>query len=254
MPNYHEVPVVNGEKIAIRKILRGDTFSLWEWMDHALSASSNAAASMMWREATVIKLLSDAYPPKKYDQALWKTWPKEDFTKQVFDVVNAPLLESNLGVDDFNVYMFFTKMANHYIRAESSRASPFGLIRWLLKVEQGKMVDTFSSLELKRMLYLTRRRVRYAEAPELADSALFFKTGSLFECKPEPNYTCVQYEGNQTNVLNALVEVETPNPEPEKPPFIYMVAVMSNELKKNAAKDHGRLASAIHKLILNQGP
>ena len=33
---------------------------------------------------------------------------------------------------------------------------------------------------------------------------------------------------------------------------VYVVAVMSNELKRNAASDHARLASEIHALVVGQ--
>ena len=47
-------------------------------------------------------------------------------------------------------------------------------------------------------------------------------------------------------------------PEPDKPkepeyiPHVYIVAVMSNELKRNAALDHSRLAAAVHEVIIGK--
>ena len=169
------------------------------------------------------------------------------------------------------------------------------------------MVDEFSSLELKRMLYLTRKRIRYGVSPALNDSAIFFKTGSLYKCKPEEGFRCGAYRGNDVNVLNALIVVETPEPPPEpepetaedaeasktaaatkvteaakadeprktpeatkaadaaqakpqapaavtipEPKWVYLVAVMSNELKRNAATDHMNLATAIHELVTTE--
>ncbi len=268
----HEVPVITGDKlenVALRKIKTGDSFSLWEWMDHALSPSNNSAASTLWREAMLMSLLGTDYPPPAWDAALFARWDRAALTEAAFKVVDTPTLEAGLNPAAFNVYMFFTTQANRYISAKSSAATPLGLIQWLLAMEQGRIVDNWSSLELKKMLYLTRRRVRYTEAPELTDAAVFFKSGSLFQCVPEEGYTCVQYEGNQVNVLNALVEVMTDNPTTAAAPeassatdasasqartgkgknHVYLVAVMSNELKRNAAKDHGRLAGEIHKLI-----
>lgn len=264
LPNHHEVPVVNGASVAIRAVRAGDTFSLWEWMDHMLSPSSNAAASMTWREATLMRLLGEQYPPAKRDAALWKTWDKSAFTSAVFDVVEKPLREAGLSTEDFIVRMFFTKGAGKYIRSQSSHATPLALLQWLVRVEQGRMVDEWSSLELKKMLYLTRRRVRYVKSPNLKDAVVYFKSGSLYRCQPEEGYTCAQYEGNQINVLNGLVEVETAGnfaeamPEVAKAddaPRVYLVAVMSNELKKNAAKDHEQLAGEIHNLVAGKrGP
>ncbi|MEZ4270945.1 MAG: hypothetical protein R3C68_05785 [Myxococcota bacterium] len=173
MPNHHEVPVIIGDvysgkyRTSIRRVLNGDTFSLWEWMDHALSPSSNASATMLWRETTLMKLLGEAYPPENYDADLWKRWDRTTTTEAAYDVVEKPLRDAGLNVDDFYVRMFFTRNASRYVKAEASRASPFGILRWMIKVEQGKMVDRFSSLELKRMIYLTRRRIRYAHTKAL---------------------------------------------------------------------------------------
>jgi hypothetical protein len=296
MPNHHEVPVVTGDlagkdyKAVIRRLFPGDTFSLYEWMDHTLSPSSNASASMLWREATLMHLLGADYPPTKVDTALLGRWDREAMTRAAFETVDAPVLGAGLRVEDFFIRMFFTHGANRWVKSEASGASPLGLVRWLLRMEQGRIVDEPSSLELKRMLYLTRRRIRYALAPELAESAVFFKTGSLYQCQPEEGYTCAAYQGNVVNVLNAMIVVETPVPAsppaaepgteagpgssstgkaplppaalpvtpPSKPPAptsppalasFYLVGVMSNELKKNAAEDHTRLASAIHALL-----
>lgn len=280
MRNHHEIPVIDapiGEmpgdpkvyRSRIRAVHTGDKFTLWEWMDHALSPSSNASASMMWREATLLGLLGDEYPPKVVDQTLWERWDKETFTKAAFDTVDKPLLDAGLNVEDFNIRMFFTRGAGKYIKSESSSATPLGLLRWLMRVEQGRMVDEWSSLELKRMLYLTRRRIRYAKTRVLDRSAAVFKTGSLYRCKKEEGYDCYAYVGNVLNVLNAFISVETPPDIPVvldddgkpaeptavdlskevKPKLVYLVAVMSNELKRNAADDHGRLSTGIHRMI-----
>jgi hypothetical protein len=259
MPNSHEVPVIDGDKSAIRAVKRGDTFTLWEWVDHMLSPSSNAAATMVWREAILMHLLGTEYPPAKVDEALFARWDKATFTKAAFEVIDAPLLAAGLDPEQFKLRLFFTKGPGKYLDSEECRVSTLALAQWMLALEQGRIVDEYSSLELKKMLYLTRRRVRYARAPELKDAAVFFKSGSLYQCQPEEGFTCVQYQGNVVNVLNALVEVEAPPPELAGPPVeapvdplltrVYIVAVMSNELRKNAADDHERLASSLHRLL-----
>lgn len=249
MPNGHEVPVVHGSKVTIRAIKPGDRFTLWEWMDHALSPSSNAAGTLVWRESTLMALLGAEYPPKSWDPKLFSRWSRQEFTDAVFKAIDQPQTAAGLDPDKFRLRAFFTKGAGKYIQSASSRTSPLALLQWMVKVEQAKMVDAFSSRELKKLMYLTRRRVRYAQSAELDNSAVFFKSGSLFECKPEPGYTCGQYRGNKVNVLNALVEVET---EKADGGHVYLVAVMSNELKKNAALDHGRLAGEIHALVQQQ--
>ncbi|MEO1482196.1 MAG: hypothetical protein AAFU77_08810 [Myxococcota bacterium] len=270
MPNHHEVPVVNGERTSIRKVYKGDTFALWEWIDHALSPSSNASASMVWREATLMHLMGEEYPPAEYGRELYGRWDRETWTRASFDVIAEPIVRAGLDPEMFHLKMYFTKNANRYIRSAASRATPIGVVAWMVKVEQGKMVDRWSSQELKKMLYLTRRRVRYLYTKKLDPHAAFFKSGSLYQCKPEPGYTCIAYQGNVVNVLNSLVEIETavpaapePSPEPFTPevdseareeyrPHVYIVAVMSNELKRNAATDHARLAEQIHTAITGE--
>ncbi len=302
MPNHHEVPVLKNEEatqVSIRRVYNGDTFSLWEWMDHALSPSSNASASMLWREATLMRLMGEDYPPSEYGPELYGRWDRETWTQAAFETLSDPIVKAGLDPEAFYLRMFFTRGANRYIKAESSRASPLGVVAWMVKVEQGKMVDAWSSAELKKMLYLTRRRVRYLYTKKLDEHAAYFKSGSLFQCKPEPGFTCIQYQGNVVNVLNALVEIETAPPVPEPtadeasgegeaenekaagaenapdtagqdgskeaeeveaapatdpvelpdPEYVYIVAVMSNELKRNAAMDHARLAEQLHEAI-----
>lgn len=244
MPNSHEVPVIRGDAASVRSVRHGDTFTLWEWMDHAMSPSSNAAATLVWREAVFMDLLGKAYPPAARNDALFKTWSRKEFTEATFAAVDRPLQEAGLVAETARLRTYFTKGAGKYIHSSNSRMTPLGILQWMVRVEQGRMVDRWSSLELKRLLYLTRRRVRYVHAKALAPHAVFFKSGSLYECKKEPGYVCGKYRGNVVNVLNSLVGVETADGKHQ-----YLVAVMSNELRKNAATDHARLAAEVHRLV-----
>lgn len=212
LPNVHEVPVVDRESVVYRPVRVGDTFTLWEWLDHMLSASSNAAASTVWREVTLMSLLGAEYPPVSRGPELWQRFDRATFSQAAFAAVDAPLLEVGIDPATFELRLFFTRGAGKYVDGGATKVTPLALAQWLVAVEQGRMVDAYSSLELKRMLYLTRRRVRYAQAPELTDAAVFFKSGSFYQCAPEPGYECQAYAGNVVNVLNALVEVEFPPP------------------------------------------
>lgn len=212
LPNVHEVPIVDGDNVVYRPVRVGDTFTLWEWLDHMLSASSNAAASMMWREVTLMSLLGSEYPPASRGAELWQRFDCATFSQAAFAAVDAPLLDVGIDPATFELRLFFTKGAGKYVDSGATKVTPLALAQWLVAVEQGRMVDAYSSLELKRMLYLTRRRVRYAQAPELTDAAVFFKSGSFYQCAPEAGYECQAYAGNVVNVLNALVEVELPSP------------------------------------------
>ena len=111
-----------------------------------------------------------------------------------------------------------------------------------MHLEQGKLVDEWSSLEIKRLLYFARTRYRYASAPALANAAVFFKSGSFFQCVPEAGFQCKQYAGNKTNIMNSVAIVESGSK-------IYLVALMSNILKINSASEHQRIADLIEKAI-----
>lgn len=273
MKDSHDMPFITGanlDKSTSRRVAIGDKLSVWEWMDGALSASNNSAAAMLWREGMLMKLMGGDYPPAKVNAELWKGFGRDAMTEAAFDIVTKPLRDAGLDPEVFRLRLFFTKGAGKYIRSQPSGATALSLVQWMLRVEQGRMVDEWSSLELKKMLYLTRRRARYLHTHKLDNFAAFFKSGSLFRFKPETTER-VQYEGDLQNVLNSLIEIDTTPPSPEAmaavtgpaadvaaktvalnaagKPYVYLVSVMSNELKRNAAEDHARLAEAIHSLV-----
>ena len=119
-------------------------------------------------------------------------------------------------------------------------------MHYLVKLEQGKLVDEFSSREIKRLLYMTQGRIRYASSPALADAAVYFKSGSLYKCKPESGFECKKYQGNVKNMLNSVAIIEAPAADPQ---LYYMVVVMSNVLRKNSAVVHQTLATRIHRML-----
>jgi hypothetical protein len=116
-------------------------------------------------------------------------------------------------------------------------------MRWMLRLEQGRIVDPWSSLELKRLLYMTGNRIRYASAPTLRDDAVYFKSGSLYSCEEEEGFTCEPYTGNRFNYMNSIAIVETDDGR------VYMVALMSNVLRVNSAVEHQSLATFIERII-----
>ncbi|MCB0613816.1 MAG: hypothetical protein KDC75_10925, partial [Phaeodactylibacter sp.] len=79
----------------------------------------------------------------------------------------------------------------------------------------------------------------------LTDAAVYFKSGSLYKCRPEEGYECGKYKGNVENYMNSVAIIE----HPDGP--TYLVALMSNVLKKNSNIDHNALASRIDKIIRN---
>ena len=124
------------------------------------------------------------------------------------------------------------KELQHYLQNQQDWKHNFGLA-----------VDEESSLEMKRLLYMTDRRIRYAGSPALKNAAVYFKSGSLYKCRPEEGYVCAKYKGNVDNFMNSVAIIEHPDG------ITYMVALMSNVRKKNSASDHMALAASIDRIV-----
>ena len=83
-----------------------------------------------------------------------------------------------------------------------------------------------------------------------ATSAVFFKSGSLYSCKPEEGFRCDKYMGNDRNMMNSVAIVEgVGDAQPH-----YIAVLMSNVLKFNSAWDHSRIAAAVHETIRTNVP
>jgi hypothetical protein len=249
LTDHHKVPFRNPQsgRLAYRPLAVGDRANLWTYLDWMLSASSNAAASMVLRELLLLKHFGRDYPVTKgEEEQFWKHTPKRELTALLARVLEEPVPRNGLELDQLRQGGFFTWKGKQLVPGTSSRASPRMLLQYLLRMEQGKLVDAFSSREIKRLLYMTERRIRYASSPALADAAVYFKSGSLYRCQPEPDFVCGKYQGNLDNLLNSVAIVEAPAQELR---LYYLVVVMSNVLKKNAAVAHQTLATRVHRLI-----
>jgi hypothetical protein len=226
-----------------RRVNVGDKFSLWEWLDHMLSMSSNAAGSFTWKQAILLRHFGKNFPiPAEEEKAFFENTPKPDLAREAIETLEEPLRTSGIDTENLRLGTMFTSGGSRVIPGTSSYGMPRELLRWLVHMEQGKLVDEWSSLELKRLLYFARSRYRYASAPSLANAAVFFKSGSFFQCVPEAGFQCKQYAGNKTNIMNSVAVVESGSK-------IYLVALMSNVLKINSAQEHQRIADLIEKAI-----
>ena len=240
------VPIYNdGDPAVVNRQLRlGDRFSLYEWLDHMLSQSSNAAGSMMWKEAMFIRHYGAGYPkPKAEENAFIKDSPKTELSKLALSTLEDPLTASGIDTGRMRLGTFFTRNGSNAIPGTASYACPNELLRWLVKMEQGKIVDEWSSLEIKKLLYFVRPRYRYASSPALANAAVFFKSGSLFECAKGQH--CKPYAGNVTNLMHSVAVVESGEKR-------YLVAMMSNVLGVNSAVEHQTIAGEIERMIKNR--
>lgn len=247
MYDEHTVPIFDLEtrKTVKRTVVETDVFSLYEWLDHMLSVSNNGAASVCWREAVLMRVFGKDYPTLTEEQAdeYFRTTPKSQLSEIANSVVNDPLRALGITTDEWRLGAFFTKGAGSFIPGKGgSIGTPSGLMKYLVAMERGQMVDSASSLEIKRMLYMTDRRIRYAAAPQLATAAVYFKSGSLYSCKQEEGYQCGKYIGNVNNYMNSVAIVEHTDGT------TYLVVLMSNVLKKNSASDHAALASSIDRI------
>ncbi len=248
LTDEHTIPIYNIEKNTLvkRQVIASDVFTLYEWTDHMLSVSNNGAASIVWREVLLMAAFGREYPQLTEERALiyFKTTPKKELTDLGNDVVNLPLRDLGITFDEWRLGSFFTRGANTYVGDKGgSIGTPVGLMKFLVQLEQGKIVDEASSLEMKRLMYMTDRRIRYAQAPSLKEAAVYFKSGSLYKCDRSKDEACVKYMGNVTNFMNSVIIVEQPDN------CKYMVVLMTNVLRKNSASDHMYLAGSIDKVI-----
>jgi len=231
-----------------RSIRIGDQGSLYEFVDWMLSPSSNSAAGMVMREAMLIRQFGTAYPvPEAQIARFFKETPVPARTALFEKTFLEPVTRNGLDLELLKQGSVFTRGGKMKVPGSGeSYGCARELARYLVRLEEGRLVDEFSSREIKRLLYLTERRIRYAASPALADSAVYFKSGSLFECEKEPGFTCVPYAGNVKNFMNSVAIVEHPARDRR---LYYMVTLVSNVLRKNSASVHMEMASRIHRLI-----
>ena len=247
--DHHQVPVWHPGDSRVRypRIQIGDQASLWTYLDWMLSASSNAAASMVLKHLMLLVQYGPAYPVSETEaQQFFKNTSKKELAALLARALQDPVVRNGLDLAQLRQGSFFTWKGKQLVPGTTSYATPRELMRWLIKLEQGKLVDAFSSREIKRLLYMTQRRIRYASAPALAAAAVYFKSGSLYKCKTEPGFECKKYHGNVLNMLNSVAIIEAPATERQ---LYYMVVVMSNVLRKNSAVVHQTLATRIHRML-----
>ncbi len=252
--DHHTVPIYRvGDPRVVRRTLReGDGANLYTWLDWMLSVSSNAAASMLMSELLLLRHFDDAYPLGPDDRrAFFAGTPKKALGEQWLDAILGPLDRNGVDREAFRQGSFFTRTGKHKVPGTNSVATARELMEFLIRLEQGRLVDQWSSLQLKRLLYLTDRRIRYASHPALDDAAVYYKSGSLYSCRPEPDFECKPYHGNVKNFMNSVAIVET---ESEGRRLHYLVVVLSNVLRVNSAVAHQTLAMRVHRLVESLHP
>jgi hypothetical protein len=253
--DHHVVPFwkPGDELVRMRPLAIGDRGNLWTWLDWMLSSSSNAAAAVLQRELVLLRHFGRDYPASPEAAAAFlNDTPRAGLAGIFTDAMIGPLARNGLDADRLRQGSLFTRTGKERIPGTRGSVATAGeLLRLLVRLEQGRLVDPWSSLEIKRLLYLTDRRIRYASHPALDRSAVFFKSGSLYSCRPEAGFVCEKYHGNVRNYMNSVAIVES---EEEGRRLHYLVAVLSNVLRENSAVAHQTLALRIHRFAQSLHP
>jgi hypothetical protein len=252
--DHHTVPFWNPETrtVSKRPIKQGDTATLWTYLDWMMSPSSNSAAAMIEKNLVSITHFGKRYPVSpEEEQKFYDETPKKQLSEIFLKAIQDPITRNGLNLEELRQGSFFTHQGKKQIPGTSSYATPRELANFMLKLEQGRLVDEWSSREIKRLMYITERRIRYGSSGVLRPSAVYFKSGSLYSCQEEEGFVCKKYHGNKRNFMNSVAIIETPAGQDR---LFYAVAVLSNVLKKNSAQDHRDLARAVHSMLLADHP
>jgi hypothetical protein len=252
----HKVPFWQPQKKRIlkRRLRIGDTASLWTFLDYMLSPSSNAAASMVMKHMMLLKKFGKSYPVSKTQESAFFNGSRKELSEVLRTGLDQGVAASGLDPTLFRQGGFFTSGGKKRVSGGGSTATPRELLKFLFNLERGLVIDRFSSREIKRLIYMTQRRIRYASSPALNNSAVYFKSGSLYRCRAETGFSCRKYRGNVENLLNSVATVETPandgkDGKIKHKALFYLVSITSNVLKHNAAVDHQTLATRLHRLM-----
>jgi hypothetical protein len=230
-----------------RALQIGDSATLWNWLDWMLSASSNAAASVCMQQTLLLAHFGRQYPvTDAAAQRFLNETPRQELSRLLQHSLQGTLQRSGIDTAQFSQGSFFTAAGKAQIPGGGSRATSRELVTFLLRLEQGRIVDEFSSRELKRLLYVTEQRIRYAASPALQDAAVYYKSGSLYACTTEAGGACPPFRGDRINIMNSVAIVESPAGEPR---YYYLVSLQTNRLRQDAARLHWALATRLHALV-----
>ncbi len=186
----HTVSIYNTdtEKLTRRTVVPSDVFLLYEWLDFMMSVSNNGAATVCWREAILMRAFGKAYPDLTESQAeeYFNTTPKSELSEIAVNVVNEPLRQIGITSDEWRLGQMFVRGGTDRIPPKGgSIGSPLGLMKFLVMLERGQCVDEESSLEMKRLFYMTDRRIRYALPPPSAMQPSISNPGASTNAGPK---------------------------------------------------------------------
>jgi len=253
--DHHTIRLFNVETLELvrRPMEIGDQGSVWEFMDWMLSVSSNSAASMVMRDAMLLRHFGKNYPVSEAEiKSFFADTPASELTKLFQQTFWEPVTRNGLPLNQIRQGSFFTRQGKRNVAGGgNSYATAHTLMQLMLMMEQGKLVDEWSSRQIKRLLYMTERRIRYASSPALKDAAVYFKSGSLYKCQKEEGFECRPYMGNVYNYMNSVAIIEE---EVDGVKLHYIAVILSNILRKNSAVDHQTMGTELHRLIIKENP
>ena len=253
--DHHTIRIFNVEtrELTRRPMEIGDQGSVWEFLDWMLSVSSNSAASMVMRDAMLLRHFGKNYPVSEEEiKSFFADTPASELTKLFQQTFWEPVTRNGLPLDQIRQGSFFTRQGKRNVAGGgNSYATAHTLMQLILMMEQGKLVDEWSSRQIKRLLYMTERRIRYASSPALKDAAVYFKSGSLYKCQKEEGFECRPYMGNVYNYMNSVAIIEE---EVDGVKLHYIAVVISDILRKNSAVDHQTMGTELHRLIKQENP
>jgi hypothetical protein len=248
--DHHTIRIfdVESRELVRRPIQDGDQGSVWEYLDWMLSVSSNSAAAMVMRDGMLLRHFGKAYPVSEAEiKTFFADTPGAELTRLFQATFWEPVTRNGFSLDQIRQGSFFTRQGKQHVNGGgNSYATARALMEFVLKMEQGELVDEWSSRQLKRLLYMTERRIRYASSPELKEAAVYFKSGSLYKCQEEEGFKCTAYHGNVMNYMNSVAIIEQ---EIDGVKMHYITIVISNVLRQNSAVDHQALGTGVHRQI-----
>ena len=247
--DHHEVPFwkPGDPKVVSRPIELGDQANLYTFMDWMFTNSSSAAASQLQQQMLLLMHFGKSYPASPEEsKAYFESQSSAQLGKIFQGAMKSSIERNGLEWNRLRQGSFFTRTGKARVDGTNSVATASQLLLLLTKIEQGQLVDAWSSLEMKRLLYLTNWRARYASAPILVNAAVYFKSGSFYGCKEEAGFECGKFKGNRMNYMNSVIIVEE---EKDGRSLHYVVVLLSNVLKKDSAAAHQEIGTRIHQLM-----
>ena len=253
--DHHTIQVFDpNTQVIDRHVMRvGERANQWQYLDWMLSVSSNAAAAMNQRQSMLLRQFGEQFPiPDQAIETFFKKTPRKELTALYQRTFWDPVTANGMNLDQIRQGSFFTATGKRKVNGGGlSYATAQQLMEYVLKMEKGQLVDDWSSTQIKRLMYMTERRIRYASAPILKDAAVYYKSGSLYSCKKEEGFHCGAYKGNVRNYMNSVAIIESPAAERD---LFYIVIIVSNVLRQNSAQEHQKMATEIHKIMREAHP